>query len=1261
MAVLVTVPVITVGDSVYYITPDDDSGECPTSDNCHTLKYYVDNNGFSNTINATFVFMEGQHQLGTDVTIDGVYKFSIVAFDRLSSSNPVITCSSPVGLWFSNSTSINIKNIAVSNCGNTSGALAFYNISGILALDSIAVANSNGRGMVMNEVESVEIRRCLFDSNGNGGIEMVDVQRIVIAKSSFIHNTAKYGRGEGGGLKISASLSCPILSLAYSNFTNNTALYGGGLLIDIKCGNMTVSNSHFSHNTVQRLGGGVRVRVSNGMYHPNFTFIQSTFEYNKVLGMDVLPGEPPAGGGVYMYLTDIEPTTTITVTECTFNGNNGYNYGGGFAINRNAEKAADSFSINTIIKHSLFQFNDATSTSGIHIEYTNSNTTISSCTFFNNSCSYGNLCYAQSVVTFVGRSSVVSKAIFYVHNCIFMDNGIIGLYSFRGLPSLTIINTTFNGEVQAINAALRDNATLTNVTVTSSSSGHGGIVLYCESLTTLTLSDLKIHDNQGTGIATVNCASIYFNGTNIIANNTASSDGGGMAIYGTGYFYIDPHATVSFINNTAGRYGGGMYIEKQSSSGYYYHECTVFYFSNANRACFSLNKAAVAGDNVYGGRYFQCSREDSSTPTRNNTVVAIDKRIPNSWYQPSLHSSKPYSIMSSDPIAVCLCDNDTVDCSIMSITRRVHSGESFNVSVAVVGLGGGVNSGSFVIATSSYLELVSNSFIASKSCKTFVYTPTLTHSINDQLNTNVALYIPNSLIPDGYLNISLFIQRCPLGLVLDTNNKYCVCNSVITSNAHGIKCNVSWMPHPIQYFENNWIGYYESLHCIIAHSGCPFDYCVSSTAKFSLNESDLQCNHDRSGVLCGQCRPGLSLMLGSNKCSQCSNDWLALVAVFAVSGVLLVVLLVSLNLTVSVGSINGLLFYANIVKLNEPAFFPRGNIPIVSQFIAWLNLDWGIETCFYNGLDGYWKVMLQFVFPVYLWFLVIVIIIACRHSFRVSRMCRHNAVPVLATLILMSYTKVLRTVTKSLMINTIECGDTRWNVWNVDGNILYLGGKHIVLFGVSMLFLVTGVIYTGLVFSSQWLQRYSGKCCKSTRDPVVKLKPLVDAYTGPYKDKYRFWMGLGLIVRVLLTVIFIFTSEKSSVFSSNFFIVLTVILTVTGSRVYRNRYNTIVEICSHVNLFVLALVATQLGINDTDGTSISPASTISVTLEMFLFLVIVVAHFHRAKKTFIERRGRWKRQSLNSTQIGNYGSFIKDPPSPGVCQVQREALIYYDN
>ena len=115
-----------------------------------------------------------------------------------------------------------------------------------------------------------------------------------------------------------------------------------------------------------------------------------------------------------------------------------------------------------------------------------------------------------------------------------------------------------------------------------------------------------------------------------------------------------------------------------------------------------------------------------------------------------------------------------------------------------------------------------------------------------------------------------------------------------------------------------------------------------------------------------------------------------------------------LNLTVSVGTINGLLFYANIVKLNEPVMFTNGNILVLSQFIAWLNLDFGIESCFYNGLDGYWKTWLQFVFPLYVWLLIGIIILGSYHYGKLSRFFGNNAVPVLATLILMSFSKLLR-------------------------------------------------------------------------------------------------------------------------------------------------------------------------------------------------------------------------------------------------------------
>ena len=119
--------------------------------------------------------------------------------------------------------------------------------------------------------------------------------------------------------------------------------------------------------------------------------------------------------------------------------------------------------------------------------------------------------------------------------------------------------------------------------------------------------------------------------------------------------------------------------------------------------------------------------------------------------------------------------------------------------------------------------------------------------------------------------------------------------------------------------------------------------------------ADQQCNQNRTGTLCGQCQNGLSLMLGSNACKKCTNKYLFILIVFVIAGILLIGFLTGLNMTVSDGKINGLLFYANVIKLNETVFFPKSYIPVISHFISWLNLDLGFEVCFFNGLNGYWK------------------------------------------------------------------------------------------------------------------------------------------------------------------------------------------------------------------------------------------------------------------------------------------------------------------
>ena len=375
---------------------------------------------------------------------------------------------------------------------------------------------------------------------------------------------------------------------------------------------------------------------------------------------------------------------------------------------------------------------------------------------------------------------------------------------------------------------------------------------------------------------------------------------------------------------------------------------------------------------------------------------------------------------------------------------------------------------------------------------------------------------------------------------------------------------------------------------------------------------DRQCVANRVGILCGQCQSHLSIMLGSNRCGTCSNWYLFLLPVFALAGIVLVAVLMFLNLSVSVGTINGLLFYANMVKLNEAFFFPNGSVPVVSQFISWLNLDLGIEVCLFERLDGYWNTWLQFAFPAYLFLLMGGIIVGCRYSVWLCRLCGSHAVPALATLFLMSYTKILLTVTNALSMSRLPCNDSiQLTVWSVDGNIEYGSGKHLILVVFSCGVLVIGLAYPILVLCAPLLERYSHKCIPLHRwNPVAKLKPLLDAYGGPYKDKYRFWTGVTLMVRLTVTVTFSFTSGGLAVI--NAYIITTVVVGIltfwsfTNGRVYKKIQLSALEIFYLLNIFFLStisLASASLGSIDYQIVTI-----FSVCLSFVVCLVTMAMH-----------------------------------------------------
>ena len=85
-----------------------------------------------------------------------------------------------------------------------------------------------------------------------------------------------------------------------------------------------------------------------------------------------------------------------------------------------------------------------------------------------------------------------------------------------------------------------------------------------------------------------------------------------------------------------------------------------------------------------------------------------------------------------------------------------------------------------------------------------------------------------------------------------------------------------------------------------------------------------------------------------------------------------------------------------------------------------MNLDFGFQTCFFDGLDAYTQTWLQFVFPLYVWLLIGAIIFISRYSITVSKLIGHNPIAVLATLILMSYMKILKIIVEVYLFVELE-------------------------------------------------------------------------------------------------------------------------------------------------------------------------------------------------------------------------------------------------
>ena len=455
------------------------------------------------------------------------------------------------------------------------------------------------------------------------------------------------------------------------------------------------------------------------------------------------------------------------------------------------------------------------------------------------------------------------------------------------------------------------------------------------------------------------------------------------------------------------------------------------------------------------------------------------------------------------------------------------------------------------------------------------------------------LFLKVELSPDDY-HKRFYIRKliCPPGFL--EIDKICQCDPVIVN--YGItQCNIN--NQTVLRPSNTWITAttYTPYSYHISKQ-CRFYYCLPHSSHLNFSTPNSQCQFNRSGLLCGHCQQGLSTVFSSSQCHHCSNVYLFLIIPIAIAGIALVIILFILNITVTDGTINGFILLANIISINTSLVFPRLEdfVPTYT-FISFANLDLGIQTCFYNGMDDYAKMWLQLAFPVYLIFIATIIIITSRYSIKIQRLTARRALPVLATLFLLSYTKVLRMVSSVLFFySTITHLPSKHTtlVWSVDANVPLFGVRFTILFIVCLILFLILVPFNVILLFTRTLSRF--KC-------VNRFKPILDAYQGPYKDRYYYWTGLQLVVRAALLAI-------SSLDRNNNLTICAIIFGILGGihgvlRPLRSKIQNYQELLFMFYLQGLYIIA----LNTKDTTDMTAINT-TIILVMIQFCLIIIYH-----------------------------------------------------
>ena len=648
------------------------------------------------------------------------------------------------------------------------------------------------------------------------------------------------------------------------------------------------------------------------------------------------------------------------------------------------------------------------------------------------------------------------------------------------------------------------------------------------------------YDNYGSVIEGAD-SQLYLNGYVVFARNIGRF-GGALSLTNTYLTFLES-SHILFSNNTAQELGGAIYAYRTRNN--VIPHCAIGIASNADNlnVTFSNNTAVLSGNSIFAYPLYWCYlnryqlAKNSDESYRNHFYFVNHGGNPNDLFDISTEPCKINHCKTQPTLASTFYPGETIR---LNVTAQDvvghHTFATISIGIAKKSKKGQkLEASDWQIPFSQYYQIIQES--KKNACSTV--------SLTIQANTEdycsrkecFAIILFSSIFSYNTFQVLIVFKPCPLGF--HNHDGVCVCDPVLSSLSGNIQCYIDnqTIYAGLRYL-SIWVGEYQCNRdekTLAVTDNCPIGYCgtISSynwiqslpEGKFALKSTNDPtrykplCLPYREGILCGQCKNGLSVVFGSRKCMECSSNWwLLTIILYVVAGPLLIYLLYALRLTLTTGTLNGIIFYAQAANcglfeyINHFESKQYTETRFADVLLSILNLNLGFPLCFYNGMTELWKAGLSLLFPLYLLTIVVVLIILSRFSLKLSNRIADSSVQVLVTVIHLSFSKLLLAIIDVFTLTVLYTKYGKHQVWLWDGSVDYLSKEHMVLMSFTIFIVFIFIVPYLLLLV---VGRVLFKCRIGN-----KLRPFYEAMHGPYKENKRFWFTVRLFVLIFMYAIF---------------------------------------------------------------------------------------------------------------------------------------------